>query len=154
MGDVAIFVVMLLFFVFGVLLGYGVGHELGKRAQTNAQYWLYNLLAVAVGVALSAVVSAFGLRSVAGMAIGVIAGAIVGIKFGYGKSVGVWRRHDRAFRVNADQVSAEDSARAAAGRGQTEEQAASRELISVGGPGRGGLDKGAAGREGERRPGR
>ena len=149
MGDVAIFIVMLLFFVFGVLLGYGVGHELGKRAQTNAQYWLYNLLAVTAGVALSAVVSAFGLRSVAGMAIGAIAGAIVGIKFGYGKSVGVWRRHDRVFRVNADQVSAEDSARAAAGRGQTEEQAASRELISVG-----GSDKGATGREGERRPGR
>ena len=130
--DVAVFVVMLMFFVFGTLLGNKIGHALGERAETSKQYWLYNLGVVVAGILLSAVVSLFGLKTLAGFTIGLIAGGIMGLKFGFGKSVGVWERHDRAFRVNADQVEATEAERRAKERGETPEEARERDLISVG----------------------
>lgn len=130
--DVAVFIVMLMFFVFGVLLGNKIGHLLGERAETSKQYWLYNLAVVAGGIVLSAVVSAFGLKTVAGFTIGLIAGGIMGLKFGFGKSVGVWEKHDRAFRVNADQLDAAQAEKRAEERGESAEEARERELISVG----------------------
>lgn len=125
-------IVSMLFMVFGIVLGYGIGSELGKRAQTNKQYWLYNLAVVLGGILVSAIVSVFQLISLASLAIGVIGGGIAGLKFGFGKSVGVWQKHDRAFRVNADHLKATESAREAQQRGESEQQAAERDLISVG----------------------
>ena len=54
------------------------------------------------------------------------------LKFGYGKSVGLWRKHDTVFRVNKDQVAAADSAKQARDEGMTEEERAKRDLVSVG----------------------
>ncbi|MBM6999825.1 hypothetical protein I3I95_06765 [bacterium] len=125
-------IIAMLFMVFGIVLGYGLGQRLGRACETNRRYWAYNALVVAVGILVSAIVSVFQLVTLASLAIGLIAGGIVGLKFGYGKSVGAWRRHDRAFRVNADQLKATQSAEEAAARGQSAAQAAERDLISVG----------------------
>lgn len=130
-------VVAALFGVLGIVIGYKTGQTLGESAASDRQYWLRNLAVVGVGVLLGAVVSALGLRTLVGLSIGLVGGAIAGLKFGFGKSVGVWRRHDQAFRVNRDQVAAADSADAATAEGMTEEERAARDLVSVTGAGKG-----------------
>ena len=108
------------------------GLEGGKTAANDRQYWARNGVALLVGVAVSAVVAATGLLTLVGLSIGLIGGAVAGLKFGYGKSVGLWRKHDTVFRVNKDQVAAADSAKQARDEGMTEEERAKRDLVSVG----------------------
>lgn len=125
-------VVTMLFGVLGIMIGYKAGLEGGKTAANDRQYWARNGVALLVGVAVSAVVAATGLLTLMGLSIGLIGGAVAGLKFGYGKSVGLWRKHDTMFRVNKDQVAAADSAKQARDEGMTEEERAKRDLVSVG----------------------
>ena len=125
-------VVTMLFGVLGIMIGYKAGLEGGKTAANDRQYWARNGVALLVGVAVSAVVAATGLLTLRGLSIGLIGGAVAGLKFGYGKSVGLWRKHDTVFRVNKDQVAAADSAKQARDEGMTEEERAKRDLVSVG----------------------
>ena len=125
-------VVTMLFGVLGIMIGYKAGLEGGKTAANDRQYWARNGVALLVGVAVSAVVAATGLLTLMGLSIGLIGGAVAGLKFGYGKSVGLWRKHDTVFRVNKDQVAAADSAKPARDEGMTEEERAKRDLVSVG----------------------
>lgn len=125
-------VVTMLFGVLGIMIGYKAGLEGGKTAANDRQYWARNGVALLVGVAVSAVVAATGLLTLMGLSIGLIGGAVAGLKFGYGKSVGLWRKHDTVFRVNKDQVAAADSAKQARDEGMTEEERAKRDLVSVG----------------------
>lgn len=125
-------VVTMLFGVLGIMIGYKAGLEGGKTAANDRQYWARNGVALLVGVAVSAVVAATGLLTLVGLSIGLIGGAVAGLKFGYGKSVGLWRKHDTMFRVNKDQVAAADSAKQARDEGMTEEERAKRDLVSVG----------------------
>ena len=120
-------VVTMLFGVLGIMIGYKAGLEGGKTAANDRQYWARNGVALLVGVAVSAVVAATGLLTLMGLSIG-----LIGLKFGYGKSVGLWRKHDTVFRVNKDQVAAADSAKQARDEGMTEEERAKRDLVSVG----------------------
>ncbi len=129
-----VIVVALLFGVLGIVVGWKVGSTLGEGAADDRQYWLRNLAVVVGGVLLSALISALGLVTVSALGFGLIGGGIAGLKMGYGKSVGVWRKHDEYFRVNRDQVSAADSARRAREAGMTEEEMASRDMVSVAGP--------------------
>lgn len=125
-------VVTMLFGVLGIMIGYKAGLEGGKTAANDRQYWARNGVALLVGVAVSAVVAATGLLTLMGLSIGLIGGAVAGLKFGYGKSVGLWHKHDTMFRVNKDQVAAADSAKQARDEGMTEEERAKRDLVSVG----------------------
>lgn len=125
-------VVTMLFGVLGIMIGYKAGLEGGKTAANDRQYWARNGVALLVGVAVSAVVAATGLLTLMGLSIGLIGGAVAGLKFGYGKSVGLWRKHDTVFRVNKGQVAAADSAKQARDEGMTEEERAKRDLVSVG----------------------
>lgn len=125
-------VVTMLFGVLGIMIGYKAGLEGGKTAANDRQYWARNGVALLAGVAVSAVVAATGLLTLMGLSIGLIGGAVAGLKFGYGKSVGLWRKHDTMFRVNKDQVAAADSAKQARDEGMTEEERAKRDLVSVG----------------------
>lgn len=126
-------IVTMLFGVLGIVIGYKAGLEAGKQAVDDRQYWMRNLAAVLIGAVVSAVVMATGLLALMGLGMGLIGGAIAGLKFGYGKSVGLWRKHDAVFRVNKDQVAAADSAKQAREDGMTEKQRAGRSLVSVGG---------------------
>ncbi|MBS5450267.1 MAG: hypothetical protein KHY83_09580 [Coriobacteriia bacterium] len=120
-------VISLLFMVLGIVIGNKVGETLATRLGSNRQFWAYNIAAIAVGIVVSAFVSALGLLWVAGLVIGLIGGSIFGLKMGYGKSVGVWAKHDRHFRVNADQVKAGEAVK----RGEDPDEIAKRDLISV-----------------------
>ena len=125
-------VVTMLFGVLGIMIGYKAGLEGGKTAANDRQYWARTGVALLAGVAVSAVVAATGLLTLMGLSIGLIGGAVAGLKFGYGKSVGLWRKHDTVFRVTKDQVAAADSAKQARDEGMTEEERAKRDLVSVG----------------------
>lgn len=127
-----VIVVTMLFGVLGIVIGYKAGLEAGKTAESDRQYWMRNVVALLIGVVISAVVAATGLLTLMGLSLGLIGGAVAGLKFGYGKSVGLWRKHDTVFRVNKDQVAAADSAKQARDEGMTEEERAKRDLVSVG----------------------
>lgn len=125
--DVATAIISLLFMVLGILIGNKVGETLAANLTSSRRYWLYNVVALLVGIVVSAFVSALGLLWLAGLTIGLIGGAIFGLKMGFGKSVGAWAKHDRHFRVNADQVKAGEALK----RGEDPDAIAQRDLISV-----------------------
>lgn len=133
-------VMMMLFGVFGIIIGYKIGEVLGEAAQTDKQYWLRNLWVFLGGILISAVISAIGLLTLGTLGIGMIAGAIAGLKAGYGKSVGLWNKHDRYFRVNRDQVAATESRDKASAEGMSDEERAARQVISVNNDAPGGSD--------------
>jgi hypothetical protein len=127
----AIAIVGLLLAVFGIVIGMRIGEELAGRCTTNKDYWLSNLAVFLVGTLVSALVWATGLVVLALLTIGVIAGGIAGLKFGYGESVGPWKAHDRFMRVNKDQIKNNETGSA---RRRRERRAAGEpepELMSV-----------------------
>ena len=96
MGDgFALTIVSILFAALGIVLGFHAGEEAGARCANNAGYAVANLVAFVLGSLLFAVVWATGYIVVGTLAIGAIAGAIAGLKFGYGESVGPWKFVDR-----------------------------------------------------------
>ena len=81
----------------GLLAGISGGLRWGKslRDRSEARYWLANA-AVMLGGTLVVFVSFYaGQRWLAGAGIGVMAGGITGLKYGLGKTVGLWRTVDR-----------------------------------------------------------
>lgn len=126
-----VIIVTMLFGVLGIVIGWKVGSVWGSLAETDRQYWMRNLAVVLVGIALSAVVAATGLTTLMGLTVGLIGGSIAGLKMGFGKSVGVWQKHDRYFRVNKEHMKASDAAQRARSEGMTERQRAERDLMSV-----------------------
>ena len=126
-----VIIVTMLFGVLGIVIGWKVGSVGGSLAETDRQYWMRNLAVVLVGIALSAVVAATGLTTLMGLTVGLIGGSIAGLKMGFGKSVGVWQKHDRYFRVNKEHMKASDAAQRARSEGMTERQRAERDLMSV-----------------------
>ena len=127
----AITVVSLLFAVFGIVVGFHVGDEAGARSEGAAQYGMANLVAVLAGSLLFMLVWAFGYVVLGTFAFGAVAGAVAGLKFGYGESVGPWKFVDRLMTPAARKRDRERARmrRAAARRAKTGE--AEPELISV-----------------------
>ena len=139
----AITVVSLLFAVFGIVVGFHLGDEAGARCEGTARYATANLVAVLAGSALFMVVWATGYVVLGTFAFGAVAGAVAGLKFGYGESVGPWKFVDRLMTPAARQRDRERARvrRAAVKRAKT--GASEPELMSVtnpqpGEPGRGG----------------
>lgn len=124
-------IVTMLFGVLGIVIGWKAGTVLGEAAEDDHQYWMRNLYAVLIGGVVSMFVMMSGLVALYGLAVGLIGGAIAGLKMGYGKSVGIWQKHDRLFRVNKDQLEAAESAKRAKEAGMTEREQAARDLVSV-----------------------
>lgn len=137
--------------VFGIVLGWRVGQVWGERASSDRGYWLRNLAAVLAGGVLSALVVASGLVTLVGLGAGLLGGVVAGLKAGYGKSVGAWRRHDDALGVNRDQVAAAEASKRARESGMSEPEMAGRDLVSVQGEGRGGAAADGPGKEKGRR---
>lgn len=135
MDGFAIAIVGLLLLVFGIVLGVRIGEELATRCTTTKDYWLYNLAVLLVGSVVSAFVWATGWVVLAFLTIGLIAGGIAGLKFGFGESVGPWKIHDRFLRVNKSQVKAAKTGRAAAARERRKKGEPEPELMSVATPG-------------------
>lgn len=137
-------IVTMLFGVLGIMIGWKVGTVWGESAEDDHTYWMRNLIAVMVGSLVAFVVLITGLITLVGLGVGLIGGAIAGLKMGYGKSVGIWQKHDRLFRVNRDQLAAAEADKDAKEKGMTRKQRAERELVSAG-PAKKGRDGDGAG---------
>ena len=130
MGDFAFLICFILLFVFSVYLGFTVGNYWGERALSAGAYWLYNAIAVVACVVLTAVLTLFPLLYATPL--GLLMGAVVGLKMGFGESVGPWKVLDRFFDVNRRQRGAAGAAARAARRREKTGEAAP-DLISVSG---------------------
>lgn len=126
------FIILMLFGVLGIVIGWKLGTMWGEDADDDHQYWMRNLYAVLIGGVVCMFIMATGLDALYGLGIGLVGGTIAGLKMGYGKSVGIWQKHDRLFRVNQDQIAAAESAKRAREAGVTEREQAERDLVSVG----------------------
>lgn len=124
-------VVALLLFFFGTVLGLRVGAELAPRCVTRHEYWMANLGVLGVGVVVSAVVWVSGLLLLSGIPLGGMAGTIAALKMDFGESVGPWKFHDRALRVNKDQLRRSEDGNAEAVRRARRDGTPEPELMSV-----------------------
>lgn len=129
----AITVVSLLFAVFGIVVGFHLGDEAGARCESSVRYATANLAAVLAGSVLFMLVWMTGYVVLGMFAFGAVAGAVAGLKFGYGESVGPWKLVDRLMTPAARQRDRERARarRAAVRRAKTGD--AEPELMSVDG---------------------
>lgn len=132
MGDgFGITIVSILFAVFGIFIGLHLGEDAGGRVRGTTGFFAANLAAVLAGSFLFMIVWMTGYVVLGMFAIGAIAGAIAGLKFGYGESVGPWKFVDRLMTPEAR---ARDRERARVKRAERERArtgAAEPELMSV-----------------------
>lgn len=132
MGDgFGITIVSILFAAFGIFIGFHLGEDAGGRVRGTTGFFAANLAAVLVGSFLFMVVWMTGYVVLGMFAIGAIAGAIAGLKFGYGESVGPWKFVDRLMTPEAR---ARDRERARVKRAERERArtgASEPELMSV-----------------------
>lgn len=98
MTDPAFIISFAVLFVFSVYLGFSVGNALGARAVTEREYWRWNIIAIVACVLATAVLTTLPLLYA--VPLGLLAGAIVGLKMGFGESVGPWAFIDRFFNIN------------------------------------------------------
>lgn len=130
-GAFALAIVALMLFLLGIIIGVRIGGELAKGCVTKREYWLANLKILGVGVLVSALIGLTGLTLVAGIPIGAMAGAIASLKMDFGESVGPWKFHDKAFRVNKDQLRRAQNGNAEAVRRARRDGTPMPEVISV-----------------------
>ena len=132
MGDgFGITIVSILFAAFGIFIGFHLGEDAGGRVWGTTGFFAANLAAVLAGSFLFMVVWMTGYVVLGMFAIGAIAGAIAGLKFGYGESVGPWKFVDRLMTPEAR---ARDRERARVKRAKRERArtgASEPELMSV-----------------------
>lgn len=81
----------------GIIVGLVGGFKVGSlvRGRASWLYWLLNVVTVVVGVAVVTVALGLGYGWLVGGALGFEGGALTGLKYGFGKSVGLWAVHDR-----------------------------------------------------------
>lgn len=128
---VAIFVIML--FAFGLVIGEHVGEEMGKKCVEKRDFHIANLKIILVGVAVSAMVWAVQLLTLAGLVFGLMAGALAGARIGFGESAGPWKFTDKYFNVNKGRSGSSDAdrARGRAARKARKQGEPEPELMSV-----------------------
>ena len=100
----------------------------GKRIVTAKAYWLCNLGMLACSVLL---VSLVPLPLVQVGAMGVLAGAIAGLKMGFGESTGPWKWLDSFMNVNRHQRKVAEKGTGEAYRRRRKTGEAGPDLISV-----------------------
>ena len=117
-------VIALLFLFFGIFAGVGAGDILAKRCVTRGEYIRMNVVVLAAGALLTAVVCLTGLFMLVML--------VFGMKMTFGESVGPWKKADTAFRVNKDHVRrAKDPEAAEAARRARRDGAPEPELMST-----------------------
>ncbi|MBQ6395915.1 MAG: hypothetical protein IJH87_06200 [Atopobiaceae bacterium] len=127
----AIGVAGILLFGFGIAIGYAIGDRLSIECVTERQYWLANGAVVVLGVLLAAVVQFTEFMLLYAAVVGLMGGAIAGLKFGFGESVGPWKAHDEAFRVNKGHLETAESGKGEERRRRRKEGGPEPELMSV-----------------------
>lgn len=87
--------------IVGIAAGVWGGFVAGERwcrSQPGWRYWLLNVAVVLIGVFGYFGASLLGWLWLTAFSLSVVAGSLTGLKYGYGKSVGLWRVHDRMMR--------------------------------------------------------
>lgn len=84
----------------GIAGGYWAGERV--RDKNQAVYWALNAAGLLLGIALSFVGMYVDVFPIAVGGLGFLGGVLTGLKYGYGKSVGVWRAHDRMTGIDED----------------------------------------------------
>ncbi len=81
----------------GIALGLGAGFKIGELVRGRASwiYWLLNVIALVLGVSIALAGLVFGFGWLVGAALGFEGGVLTGLKYGFGRSVGLWAVHDR-----------------------------------------------------------
>ena len=129
--EIAVVISALLLMALGIVLGYAIGEKLSELTVTSGEYWRMNATVIVVGILVSALISLTGFVLFIALTIGMIAGAITGLKFGFGESVGPWKAHDRAFKVNKDMLDVAESGRGEARRRRKKDGGPEPELMST-----------------------
>lgn len=124
-------IVAILLFFFGLGIGYKYGEDKGVQCVTTREYTVANIHVLVVGVLVSALIWASGWLMLAGIAVGGMAGALVGLKLTFGESVGPWKVHDRVLHVNKDQLRRAGSKNAEAVRRARRDGTPMPEVMSV-----------------------
>ena len=85
--------------VAGIVAGFWAGLAAGKRISDKPGwvYWLLNLLALVVGLSIDIVGLSLGSLALAGFGLALFAGGVSGLKYGYGRTVGLWKAADALF---------------------------------------------------------
>ena len=85
--------------VVGIALGFWAGFAAGSRASKKPAwaYWVLNLVALAVGLAVDVVGLSVGSLPLATLGLALFAGGISGLKYGYGRTLGLWKAADALF---------------------------------------------------------
>ncbi len=87
----------------GLLGGIWGGYKLGEHVRGNPrEYWTWNAVAFVVCVLLDMVGLALGWHWLAVSALGLLAGLITGMKYGYSESIGIWKMFDTWTGGDAD----------------------------------------------------
>lgn len=131
MNEIVLLIVGLLLLGFGLWMGFSLGEQLAVRCVTKGEYWRMNAIVVLVGAVVSGFVWSTGFVMIAAATVGTMAGAIAGLKFGFGESAGPWKAHDKAFRVNKDHLETAESGKGEARRKRRRDGGPEPELISV-----------------------
>ena len=142
MDNPAFIICWVVLLIFGVTVGYKLGHDAGERTVTNRDYWVANGVAVLAGIVVVAAFGLVGLPLLQSVAYGAIAGAITGLKLGFGESVGPWRKHDDFFNVNKRQRDAADSGKGMERRRRRKNNEDEPQLMSIENSNNEGPDKG------------
>lgn len=131
MSAFAAAIVAIMLLLFGIVVGYRIGDELSKQVVTTREYHLANLKVLLVGVACGVAVGFTGLTMLATIPVGGMAGAISGLKMGFGESAGPWKFVDKTFRVNPDHLRRAGSKNAEAVRRARRDGTPEPEVMSV-----------------------
>jgi hypothetical protein len=129
MDNPAFVICALLLFAFSVYIGFLIGNHVGVRAVTKSDYWKLNIAAILICIVLSFFLSAVPLFY--SVDVGLLAGAIVGLKMAFGESVGPWAVHDKMFNVNRAHRETAESGVGEDRRRRRAEKADAPDLISV-----------------------
>ncbi len=82
----------------GFGLSFWLGYRWGEKCRKlpESRYWIANALGMLLGLVLAVLGSQYGLLWLWAAALGIMTGSLSGLKYGLGKSVGIWRLMDGA----------------------------------------------------------
>ncbi len=97
----------------GLALGVWAGLKWGMALidKSSGKYWLANGAMLLAGMVVVVAGQALGAMWFAVAGAGIMAGGITGLKYGYGKSPGVWAIHDRLMGIDGPEGEESDPAR-------------------------------------------
>jgi len=96
-------IIVIVTFVVGLAAGLFFGFAVGERlsGKSTWAFWLTNAFVLLAGVAGGTFAGAYQWSWLWGFSMVLIGGGLTGLKYGYGKSVGVWRVFDKVMGLDS-----------------------------------------------------